>query len=306
MATEIEPAEPVLPRVENPFPVPVDERLAPGMVAVESERAVAEVKAALTIARACPRDKHRAMEKILDICSRTEFAKTALYRYKRGGNVEGLTIRAAEVIANAWGNMSFGLRELAQDAGMSEWLAYAWDLETNTKSDMSFQFKHERHTTDGVKQLKDPRDIYELGANYGARRLRSRILAIVDQDVVAAAERQVKTTLVAEAAGHDKKTFGEKVAEIQAQFKNKFGVTVEHINAFLGHKIESITPEEFVELGTIYVALRDGEGKPSEYFTSMPKTASASEAAQDVDAKLTGKKPADKPESEPPNGLPLE
>jgi hypothetical protein len=291
MATrELAPHEETKPgRVANPFTTQLDERLNAGAVAIESERAIAQVKAAITMAKACPRNKHAAMEKILDTCQRLEFAQTALYAYPRGGEkVEGPSIRLAEVLANAWGNMEFGIQELSQADGESEMLAYAWDLETNTRSSQSFRFKHERHTRQGITHLTDPRDIYETGANLGARRLRSRILAVIDQDLINAAVKQCRLTIAASVSGAgNKKTLTEKLDELVKQF-GRLGIKVAHIEARLGHPIADTLPEEYTDLATIYVSLKDSMSQPADWFT-VSKSTGASEKAQQIDSMLSGK-----------------
>ena len=273
-------------RVDNPFPDVVDDRLNAGTVTIESERAIAEVKAALTIAKACPRNKHAAMEKVLDTCSRADFAPTALYAYPRGGErVEGPSIRLAEVLANAWGNMVFGLKELSQADGESEMLALAWDLETNTRSEQTFRFKHERHTKQGVTKFTDPRDIYETGANLGARRLRSRILSVVDSDLVNAAVKQCRATIAAGVSG-GKKTMAEKLDTMVKQF-GALGVKVSHLEGRLGHPIKDMLPEEYTDLCTIYMSLKDNMSYPSDWF-DVPKGTTTSEKADKLNEKLAG------------------
>src|SRR5699024_1372946 len=143
-----------------------------------------------------PRDPVEAMDRILQACTRPTLAEGALYSYSRGGSeITGPSIRLAEAIAQAWGNTQFGIRELEQRNGESTVEAYAWDLESNTRQAKVFQVPHERHTQRGTTRLTDPRDIYELVANQGARRLRACILGVVPGDVTEAAVRQCETTL---------------------------------------------------------------------------------------------------------------
>jgi hypothetical protein len=294
MATrEIAPQEETqVTRVQNPFVKSRDDSLNVGTVAIESERAIAQVKAAIVMAKQCPRDKYRATEKILEICSRIEFAQNALYAYPRGREkVEGLSIRAAEAIAMAWGNIEFGIQELSQAEGESEMLAFAWDLETNTRSSQTFRFKHERHTREGATKLTDPRDIYETGANLGARRLRSRILAVIDPDVRHAAETQCRRTIAASVSGGGKKTLTEKLDALVKEF-SKLGIKVSHIEQRLEHPIKDTLPDEYVDLANIFTSLRDGVSQPSDWF-AVAKAAGASEKAQEVDGLLSGKNKAD-------------
>jgi hypothetical protein len=111
-------------------------------------------------------------------------AESAMYSYPRGNQtVTGPSIRLAEVLATAWGNIDFGVIELEQKDGESVMMAVAWDLQTNTRSSRVFVVPHERKSGREIKRLEDPRDIYELTANQGARRLRACILAILPVDI---------------------------------------------------------------------------------------------------------------------------
>lgn len=143
----------------------------------DQQRAIAEVQAAMMIARMNPRDPIAAMDRILNACTRPTLANAAVYTYNRGGSdVSGPSIRLAEAMAQSWGNMQFGIRELDQRNGESTVQAFAWDVETNTRREVTFQVPHLRYTRSGSKRLEDPRDIYEMVANQGARRLRAILL----------------------------------------------------------------------------------------------------------------------------------
>ena len=139
-------------------------------------RQAQEVQAAMVIAKRFPRDEIEAQTRILQACERIVLAEKAEYSYLRGGEkVTGPSIRLAEVLARYWGNIDFGIIELEQRTGESTMMAYAWDLETNTRQTRIFVQKHERKTKKaGITKLDDPRDIYELTANMGARRVRAR------------------------------------------------------------------------------------------------------------------------------------
>lgn len=70
-----------------------------------------------------------------------------MYEYPRGGTkVTGPSIRLAEAMAQNWGNLDYGLIELEQKAGESQVMAYAWDLETNTRQTIVFSVPHIRAT----------------------------------------------------------------------------------------------------------------------------------------------------------------
>jgi hypothetical protein len=231
------------------------------LVNVESSRAIQEVQAALIIAKRFPRDERQAIDRILNSCSRQTLAETALYTYSRGGtDITGPSIRLAEALAQGWGNLQFGIRELEQSNGESTVEAFAWDVQTNTRQTKVFQVRHERHTRAGVKELSDPRDVYELVANQGARRLRACILGILPGDVVEQAVAQCELTLTTKAD-----TSPEAQKKILASFEG-FGVTKGQIEALIQRRIDAITPALVVRLRKIYESLKDGIGKPEDWF----------------------------------------
>lgn len=229
--------------------------------ATESSRAVAEVQAALFIARTNPRDQKRAMDRILNACCRPSLAESAIYAYARGGSsITGPSIRLAEAVAQQWGNMQFGIRELSNQGGKSEVQAFAWDVETNTRREITFTVPHIRHTKKGSYKLEDPRDIYELVANQGARRLRACILAVVPGDVVEAAVNQCQITL----QSHTDVT-AEGIKKLIEAFE-PLSVTKAQIEKFCQCRAEAIKPAQIVRLRSIYTSLRDGMSSPSDWF----------------------------------------
>ncbi len=259
----------------NPFGSPaVAGRQAEAMVAVEQSRAVAETQASMMIAKKFPRDPIAAVDRILNACTRPTLAEQALYTYARGGtDITGPSIRLAEALAQQWGNFQFGIRELEQRNGESTVEAYAWDVETNTRQVKVFQVKHERHTRKETYALTDPRDIYELTANQGARRLRACILGVIPGDVVESAVRQCETTLKtkAEVTPERLKNLLEKFAE--------FGVTKEQIEARIQRHVDAMTPAQMVDLGKKYNSLKDGMSQPSDWFEPSPVTGEAAPPA---------------------------
>lgn len=239
-----------------------NEHQSPGaLTTVESSRAVEEVQAALVIAKKFPRDQKAAIDRILNACTRPGLASAAVYQYARGGSdITGPSIRLAEAIAQNWGNIQFGIKELESRNGESTVEAFAWDLETNTRQVKTFQVKHERHTRAGVKKLEDPRDQYELIANNGARRVRACILGVIPGDVVDEAVRQCEITMAADAD-----TSPEAQLKIIASF-GKYGVTKEQLETRIQRRMDAITPAQVVALRKIAVSLKDGMSKPAEWF----------------------------------------
>lgn len=257
--------------------------------ATESSRAMAEVQAALFIARTNPRDQKRAMDRILNACCRPSLAESAIYAYARGGSsITGPSIRLAEAVAQQWGNMQFGIRELSNQGGKSEVQAFAWDVETNTRREITFTVPHIRHTKKGSYKLEDPRDIYELVANQGARRLRACILAVVPGDVVEAAVNQCQLTL----QSHTDVT-AEGIKKLIEAFE-PMDVTKAQIEKFCQCRAEAIKPAQIVRLRSIYTSLRDGMSSPADWFepdeTTQPAAAIESKAEPSLKDKIKARK----------------
>lgn len=244
------------------------------LVSVQESRAVAEVQAAYVIAKKFPRDQFQAFSRIIDTCKRPILAENAMYAYPKGGTtVTGPSIRLAEAIGQHWGNLDCGVREISQASGVSVAEAYAIDLETNTRVTKTFHVEHKRDTKKGSFKLTDARDIYELVANQGARRLRACILAIIPGDIVDAAVEQCKKTLLTSDVPLNK-----RIKKLVVAF-DEIGVKIEHIEERLGHNIDAIIPQELVNLTTVYKSIRDGAGKREDFFNIAQARANDAKAA---------------------------
>jgi hypothetical protein len=190
-------------------------------------------------------------------------AEVASYTYPRGKErITGPSIRLAEVLAQNWGNMTYGVMELEQKNGESSCMAYAWDLETNVRSEKIFTVKHERWTKNyGAKRLEDPRDIYEHIANMGARRQRACILAIIPKDVVDSAVEECDKTLI----GGNSEPLTDRIKKMLDKF-TEHGVTREMIEKRVGCKSDAFTEKDILGLIKVYNSLKDGMGSREDFF----------------------------------------
>lgn len=254
--------------IENMTLSPVQKPLGvtTALAQAEQSRAVQEVQAALIIAKSFPRDEKSAIDEILNACTSPKLAETAVYQFARGGqNIEGPSIRLAETLAQYWGNFVSGFRVVSKHTGedgvqTSEVEAYAWDQQRNTRKTMQFHVKHWRDTKSGGYAIKEERDIYELIANQAQRRVRACILAVIPSHVVEMALEQVQTTQHSTAD-----TSPEAQKKIIAAFE-KVGVSQELIEKKIQRRIDAITPAQVVNLRKILASIKDGIGKPADFF----------------------------------------
>lgn len=227
-------------------------------------RQAQEVQGAIVMAKKFPRDEYDAMERIKRTCQRATLAEQAIYSYPRGGQtVMGPSIRLAEALAQNWGNIDYGVIELEQKNGASEMMAYAWDLESNTRVTKIFTVEHKRDTKEGTYQLTDSRDIYEATANFGARRMRACILGVIPGDVVDMAVGECKETVK---KGIGKEPINERVTKLINAFKAEFKITREQIEKYAERNCADFGEDEFINLKGVYKALKDGQAKAEDYF----------------------------------------
>jgi len=263
------------------------------VVAVEQERALAEVQGAIVLAKKFPRNQLESIDRIMTACQRPGLAEQALYSYARGGTeITGPSIRLAECIAQNWSNLQFGIKEVEQRSGESTVEAFCWDVETNVRQVKIFQVKHERHTKKGSYRLEDPRDIYEAVANQGARRLRACILGIIPGDVIEQAQNQCEATLKAKAD-----TSTEALKKLVDAFI-MFGITKDQIEKRIQRRLDTITPAQLIQLRKVFNSLKDGMSTAADWFEV---TAPAEkDASADLVGKLKAKKAAKATEPPPP------
>lgn len=172
--------------ISDTLPAPIS---APGALIasqateIERSRAVAEVQGAIIVAQRVPRNIDTCRTYMQESCRMPRLAEAAFFRYSRGKGapITGPTVHLARELARCWGNIQYGIAETMRDdvAGRSEMTAFAWDVQTNTRSSTSFIVPHERDKDGGRDPLKSLRDIYENNANMGARRVRAMIYAVL-------------------------------------------------------------------------------------------------------------------------------
>jgi hypothetical protein len=163
---------------------------------VEASRAMEEVRAQVVLARQFPRDVPAAIIRIEEMFRIPGQADRAFYSYPKGGSVvSGSTIHLAKGVAQAWGNLTYGIDELSRTPGQSEMRAWAWDLETNQRVSSTFIVEHAMDVGRKVKELTDLRSIYENNANMANRRLRAQIESVIPAYVLDKAREVASQTL---------------------------------------------------------------------------------------------------------------
>lgn len=227
-------------------------------------REVATVQGQILIAKRFPRDVDLSLQKIERACSRTRLASLAIYQYQRGGtDITGPSIRLAEAVASAWGNVKYGFDVMESNAISNKVRAYAYDMESNVQAERIFSVSNMRVTRIGQHQMTDPRDIYENIANNASRRIRACILEIIPADVIEYAMECCDKTI-----RQNIKITPESLDKLCAAFA-EYGVTKIQIEAKIQRNLSSIGTAQYIQLRNIYTSLKDGIAKSEDFFPSL-------------------------------------
>lgn len=264
--------------------------------AIEQSRAIAEVQAAIVVAQQCPRSITAAVEMMRESCRQKALAERAFYRFPRAGTtVTGPTVHLARELARCWGNVQYGVTELRRDDGhgQSEMQAFAWDVQTNTRSMQIFIVPHKRDTQQGPKQLVDMRDVYENNANMGARRLREAIYAILPPWFVEEAKDLCTATLADGGGAPLAKRVSDAIAAYDA-----LGVSADQVEQRLGRPRDRWTDHDLAQLHVTYKSLQRGEVTIDEEFP--PRRVSAAQISEQHAGTPAQAEPPPPPPAEPP------
>jgi hypothetical protein len=252
--------------------------------AVEQSRAVAEVQGAILVAQRCPRDVTTAVNAMRQSCGQTYLAERAFYDVPRSGSsVTGPTVHLARDLARTWGNVQYGVSELRRDDvhGQSEMLAFAWDVQTNTRVETKFVVPHVRDRSaksGGPVRLTSMDDIYQSNANAGARRVRECIFSILPPWFVEEAKATCQKTL--EHGGG--KPIEQRVADAVRLFEDEFDITVDQLEQRVGRLTSKWTPRDVASLSVTYQSLKRGEIQKDEAFP--PERVTVAEVEQSAPA----------------------
>jgi hypothetical protein len=246
------------------LPRPMGVAVSQGTV-VEQSRAVAEVAAAVQVAKSFPRDTNRATEQMQELCGRLAVASRAFYSVPRRGS--GMSIHIARELARIWQNVDYGVRELRRDdeAGESEMQAWAWDQQENVRSTRSFIVPHARIANKQRVALTDLGDIYLNNQNQGAKAVRECIFAMLPGWFKTEAEARLRDTL----EKGDGKPIEQRRTDAVDKFK-EIGVTEAQIEAYLKRPMSQWGVRDIAELTKAFMSITQDGIPKEEFFVERP------------------------------------
>lgn len=265
--------------------------------AVEQTRAIADVQAAVTVAQNCPRDMAEAEREMEYVCSRLDMAEQAFYQVTNRGS--GPSVHLMRELARIWGNVDYGVKELARndEKGESEVLATCWDMQKNTRSSRTFIVPHQRMRQGSRVDLVDLTDIYLNNQNVGARAVRECIQTILPRWFTEKAQDICRGTL----EHGEGEPLRDRIETMVTWFRDKVGVSQQQLEARLGRKRGAWTAEDVAQMKIAGKSIMAGEATRDELFPPVAAeivTAPCEADAADEQPKLKGKVKSAAPEPE--------
>ncbi len=90
-----------------------------------------EMKASVELAKAFPRNIEEIKEAIKEACSNEEFAKQCVVKDDKGEYYGSAVL--VKFIANEYGNIEFGARQISQNEKEATFSMFCWDIQKNIK-----------------------------------------------------------------------------------------------------------------------------------------------------------------------------
>lgn len=223
-----------------------------------------------------------------------ETAASCFYKLPRGGKpIEGPSIRLAEIIASAWGNMNCGARIIADEGSFLVAQGVAHDLEKNVR--VSTEVRRRITSKDGKRYSED---MVAVTANAACSiALRNAIFDVIPRSYINNIYGQCKQIAIGDAS-----TLTER-RSAALDYLHKMGLTDDRIYAALGKA--SADDIDLADLETIrgYItAIKTGEITVDTAFPPLeqpkPKVTGDADAFKKPDEK-PAKKEAPKKEQAP-------
>lgn len=229
----------------------------------------AELDSQIATAKAYPRDVAKAVDYALQLATMDEAtAQSCFYclpRKDKDGNkkeIRGGSIRLAEIMANAWGNIHAATRIIENDGRHITAEGVAHDLEKNVKMAMQNKVSIRFGEKDGKGGYTANADMQTLLSNAAsAKALRNAIFKVVPKALVDRVLEKAMTFAVG-----DQKTTNAKVTELFDKL-TKMGIEKQAILEYYEHEnLSQFTQDDLKSLIGVGIAIKEGHIKIDEVF----------------------------------------
>ncbi len=245
----------------------------------------AEVDIQIATAKQYPRDLQRTLNQILTYATMdTETAEDCFYALRRGKGddasvIEGISVRLAEIIAGAWGNLRVQSRIIGNDGRTITCQGICHDLETNLA--VSVEVKRKITDRNGRTFSEDMQVV--TGNAASAIAFRNAVLKVVPKAVTKKVINEIKQVALGKSI--DLETRRQRMI----QYFQTIGVTQSELFAYCGVKsAEQIDNEKVFELRGLVNAIKEGTTTIQETFRK--NTAESAAIADKARKEAEGKK----------------
>lgn len=231
-----------------------------------------EVDIQVSTAKAYPRDVEQSLARIKQLATiDNETAENCFYALKRGDTfIEGPSVRLAEIIGCAWGNLRVQARIIGNDGKFITAQGIAHDLETNFAASVEVK----RRITDRNGRTFNE-DMQVVTGNAAASiAFRNALLKVVPSAVTHRIVAEIRQVAKGNALSLE-----QRVANMLKWFES-VGVTRQQVLAHIGVAgADKITEEQADYLRGLAVALKEGSTTVKDTFGEGAKTQSEAQAA---------------------------
>ncbi|HPW66631.1 MAG TPA: hypothetical protein PLS84_06050 [Salinivirgaceae bacterium] len=247
----------------------------------------AEVDIQIATAKKYPRDINEALNKIATYAKMDkETAEDCFYVLRRRGAngqenvIEGLSVRMAEIIAGAWGNIRVQTRITGNDGKMITAQAICHDLETN----YAVSKEVNRRITDKFGRTYSEDMQVVTGNAASSIAFRNAVLAVIPKAITKKVINEVKQVALGQSIDLE-----QSRQNIIIYFK-KIGVSEEQVLSYLDiNSINEIDQAKVFELRATANAIKEGTTTVQETFVKPFEDAKAEAKAKEQQNKASDK-----------------
>lgn len=227
------------------------------------------IDAQVSTARKFPRSITTFIRRATEMATLTpEIAASCVYALPRGGKaIEGPSVRMAEIIAHAWGNLRIQAGATENDSKYITARGEAWDVESN----VAIAFEVRRRITKANGQTYDDDMITVTGNAAASIALRNAVFKTVPSSFWKPIYQKCRQVIAGDA-----KTFAVRRDDMLKAFL-VVGVTTERLCASLSLKgVQDLTLDHMATLVGILNAIKEGETSIEDAFpedAASPKPA---------------------------------
>ena len=195
-----------------------------------------------------------------------ETAQECFYNISRGGTtIDGVSVRFAEIVAGAWGNLRVATRITGNDGKTITAQGVAFDLEANVA--VSVEVKRKITNKEGRTYSEDMQVV--TGNAASAIAFRNAVMRIVPKAITKKVQDEIKHVALGST-----KDIATRRAALLDYAKKKFGVSEEQILFFCGVKtVDEIDNQMLFNARGAINAINEGGSTVEEMFITPMKEA---------------------------------